>query len=310
MDMRLEKWWKNFEMGLEIEVAGAFIYNGIWHLHKINSLSQPSDTFEIMYNLSVGVERLQKIAIVLLEHKDGMDVEEFEESLITHNTMDLFNRIARHRPQDMSGVHKEFLSILSKFYKSYRYSRFSILSVPAIDAELKLFLHYIAKHLNLNIPEEDTQFGLPNDDRIRKFIGKVVKKICTSLFNIISVRARELNLYTYEIRHESKAGKVFLGKRLDFIYEDRIRREMLLFLMHPSSTSEHISLIRKYNPLPLDPGLTPGYIKYLINASPENSAYVSGEVIELYTEVEDVNERLQLLNIIDDEYHFYEDEEE
>ncbi len=81
---------------------------------------------------------------------------------------------------------------------------------------------------------------------------------------------------------------------------------MLLFLMHPSSDGEHIAMIREYDPLPLDPGLAPTYIKTLIADSPENLGYVSGEVEEQYAEVDNVGERFQFLKIMDNEFLSYE----
>ena len=116
--MRADQWWKNFGMGMELDAAGTFIYNALKHLHSIDTLSHPVDIFEVLYGLSVGIERLQKVAIILLEHDVDVDIEQLEESLITHNTMDLSNRIDDHVQQSLSGVHKELLSILSKFYKS------------------------------------------------------------------------------------------------------------------------------------------------------------------------------------------------
>lgn len=304
--MRVEEWWKNFGMGMELDASGAFIYNALRHLHVIDSLSHPVDIFEILYNLSVGIERLQKIAIVLLEHDDNADIKALEESLITHNTIELSNRIDGHRCQSLSKVHKELLSILSKFYKTHRYGRYSISSVPAIDEEKKLFLQYVSKFLSIEIPNDESLFAIPNSDQIKKFMGKVVKKISNGLYRIISDRARELNIYTNELKCDSKAMKVFLGERLDFLDEDKIRRELLLFLMHPSSDDEHIAMIREYDPLPLDPGLAPAYIKALINDSPEHFGYVSGEVEEQYTDIDNVGERFQFLSIMDNEFLSYE----
>ena len=304
--MRVDQWWKNFGMGIELDASGAFIYNAIRQLHVIETLNHPVDIFEILYGLSVGIERLQKVVIILLEHDIDGDIEQLEESLITHNTVDLSNRIDAKVNQSLSGVHKELLSILSKFYKTHRYSRYSISSVPTIDSEKKLLIEYLAKHLKIELPDDDSMFGMPNSDQIKKFVGKIVKRITKNLYEIISNRARELNLYTYELRIDSKAMKVFMGERLDFLDEDKIRREMLLYLMHPDSDGDHIRLIRNYDALDLDPGLAPAYIKSLINDSQEHLGYVSGEIEEQYSDIDDVSERFGFLSIMDNEYLSYE----
>ncbi len=304
--MRVDEWWKNFGMGMEIDAAGAFIYNSIRQLHVIDTLNQPVDIFEILYGLSVGIERLQKVAIILLEHDINEGTEQLEDGLRTHNTMDLSNRIDAQVLQSLSCVHKEFLSILSKFYKTHRYGRYSISSVPIIDSEKKLFIDYLAKHLKIDLPDDENLFGIPNSDQIKKFVGKIVRQITQNLYEIISNRAEELNLYTHELRNDSKAMKVFMGERLDFIDEDKIRREILLYLMHPGSDGDHIRCIRDYDALDLDPGLAPAYIKLLINDSPKNFGYVSGEIEEQYSDVDDIGERFEFLNIMDNEWLSYE----
>lgn len=65
------------------------------------------------------------MAIILIEHSESEDLNALEESLITHNTADLAARLDKHRPLSLSAVHREFLTILSKFYKSHRYGRYS-----------------------------------------------------------------------------------------------------------------------------------------------------------------------------------------
>jgi hypothetical protein len=175
--MTREEWWKNFGMNLEIHASGAFIYNALVHLHKVYHLNDPTDSFEILYGLSVGIERLQKVAIILLEHRDDKDIGTLEASLISHNTMELSNRVDSSVAQCLSSVHKEFLSLLSKFYKTHRYGRYSLASVPAIDAERTLLIEFLAKHLSIARPQEDALLGFRNTNQIRKFVGKVVRHI-------------------------------------------------------------------------------------------------------------------------------------
>jgi hypothetical protein len=146
------EWWKNFALGIEIDASGTFVYNGIRALHELVSLSHPVDSFEVLYNLSVGIERLLKVAIILIEHHDQIDIEQFEESLISHNTIDLANRVDSHRSLQLSNVHREFLSLLSKFYKTHRYGRYSLSAVPNIYEEKRLFLEFVAKHLQISFP--------------------------------------------------------------------------------------------------------------------------------------------------------------
>jgi hypothetical protein len=308
--MTPEEWWKNFALGIEIDASGTFVYNGIRALHELVSLRHPVDSFEVLYNLSVGIERLLKVAIILIEHHDQIDIEQLEQSLISHNTIDLANRVSSQRSMQLSDVHREFLSLLSKFYKTHRYGRYSLSAVPNNYEEKRLFLEFVAKHLQISIPIDDEFDPIPNTDQIRRFIGRVVKKICSEIFRVVSDRATELNIYTTEIRGDAKALKVFYGDSLDFIDETLKKKELLLFLMSPNSIGPHIDLLRTFEALELNPSMAPYYIQALLNDA--CLPFVEGDVDELYTEVADVQARFKFLGIIDidNEYISYDGDDE
>ena len=301
--MTPEEWWKNFALGMEIDAAGTFIYNAIRSLHELPALNHPVDSFEVLYNLSVGIERLLKVAIILNEHSDQTDIEEFEESLISHSTIELANRVDSRTKLDLADVHREFLSLLSKFYKSHRYGRYSLSAVPNIYQEKLEFLGFLAKHLNLEIDLESEFAPIQNTNQIRRFVGKIVKKISGEVFRVVGRRAHELSIYTTEIRGDSKALKVFYGERLDFLDQDIKKKELLHYLMSAKASGEHVELVRSVEALDFDPAMVPNYIQALLNDA--YLPYVEGEVDELYTEVSNVRERLDFMSIIDNEYLSY-----
>ncbi len=306
--MRPDEWWRNFGLGLEVDVAGAFIYNGIKLLDDTESFNHATDVFEILYNLSVGIERLAKVAIVLVEYYNDIKIEELEESLITHNTQELIERLNKHKKLGLSDINREFIALLSKFYKSYRYARYSFGSVPNIEEEKVQFLKFISRHLKLGLNTGDAYALFLNTNQIKRFVGKVVKKITQSIFHVISEQSTRLNIYTDELRGESKALKIFYGDKLDFIDETTKKKEIILFLMDPKSSGRHIDLLRSFGSLELDPAMTPDYIKALLNDT--QLPFVEGEIDELYTEVKNVRERLEFLEVIDNDYLSYDPEED
>src|SRR3954470_13398435 len=105
--MRPDEWWKNFALGTELDVAGTFVYNGIKSLHDLEFLDQAVDIFEVLYNLSVGIERLLKVAVILIEHDAKTDVDQLEESLLTHSTIELANRVQGHVDLGLTDLHRE-----------------------------------------------------------------------------------------------------------------------------------------------------------------------------------------------------------
>jgi hypothetical protein len=129
MRMNKHEAWKNFNLGQELSISGAFIYNGLRRFHEMQVLDHTDEIFEFLYNLSVGLERLLKIAVVLVEHEDDSDQEALEKSLITHNHLELMKRVRQHCKFNLGTPHNQFLALLGTFYTSLRYDRFTLSSV-------------------------------------------------------------------------------------------------------------------------------------------------------------------------------------
>jgi hypothetical protein len=300
--MKRDEWWKNFALGAELDVAGTFIYNGIKSLHDLDCLDQSVDIFEVLYSLSVGTERLLKVAVTLVEHDDQADIEALEKSLLTHNTIELANRVQKHADLGLKDLHREWLSLLSTFYKSHRYDRFTFRGVPDVFEEKRMFQEFLAKHLSVDLGD-DEWFSLRNTDQIRRFVGKVVKRISDSLFKVVRNRAGELNIYTDELRGDSKAIKTFYGKRLDFIDETLRKKELLLFLISEKAAGDHVRLLKSIEALDLDPLMVPACIKALLNDL--HLHQVGGVIDELYLDVTDKAKRFAVLHLMENEHLAY-----
>lgn len=305
--MNKNELWKNFALGIELDSSGMFIYNGLKAFNSIDTIYHPVDIFEIVYNLSVGIERLFKIAIILVEHNDEINLDELEKSLITHNTIELYNRLNKNHSLNYPPIQKEFLSILTKFYMSYRYNRFSSSSIPNIEPEKEEFIIFFQKHLRIK-NEEEKELLLRNTNQTKLFLGRIIKKITRPVFELIKKRASELNIYTDEIRSDSKALKIFLSEKLDFLDENRTKKELILFLINKNTNGRHIDFLKNYDQLELDPELVPEFIKGLLK---ENYLGFVKEYVEIaYEEIKNKKDRLNFLEIIDNEYLTYDPSEE
>jgi hypothetical protein len=205
--MQPDKFWQNFQLGSEQEIACNFIYDGLRNLHEMETLSMETEVFPVLYNLSIGIERLLKVAIVLLEFNDGTDVDGFEQFLITHNHLELLRRVKARSEMSLGDNHVALLELLSNFYNTYRYDRFNLNSIYELSKEKKALHLFLNKHLQIDI--SDKMFGAANTPRIKQFIGRTVKKITKQLYTIIEREASAKNLYTYEISSSgSKAAKI------------------------------------------------------------------------------------------------------
>ena len=110
-------------------------------------IEHTDEIFEFLYNLSVGMERLLKIAVVLFEHGQSKTQEELEKSLITHNHQDLIDRIKVHVSLNLGNPHNEFLGILTNFYRSLRYDRFTLATGTRIGRERDVLCGFLSKRL-------------------------------------------------------------------------------------------------------------------------------------------------------------------
>lgn len=293
--------WQNFQLGTEQEIACNFIYDGLRNLHEMETLGLDSEIFLVMYNLSVGIERMFKVAIVLLEFNNNTNVNDFEKSLITHNHLELLNRIKEKQKLSLGDVHIGLLSLLSTFYKTYRYDRFSLQSVANLSKDKKALYDFLNKHLHLDIKDDSPLFYVENSIRIKKFIGETVKKITREIHSIIKDSASSKNLNTYEISSSySKASKILLGDgSVTFEDEDIATMEALIFLMNTGESSL-VDFIKDIEPLPLDPALSSEYLQCVLHKNPSIVQGVIDEVEDRYREVTNLKDRLEMIKIIKD----------
>ena len=138
-------------------------------------------------------------------------------------------------------------------------------------------------------------FGHENKDQYKKFIRKIVVNISIELYEIVRQRAGELNLYTYELRHGSKAETVFLGKA-DIPAEEVLWKELLIFFMNTKETSGYLKFLRDIEPLDFDPALVGDYLDCF--QSGDARAQVIGELETLYEDTPDKKDRLAMMGVI------------
>jgi hypothetical protein len=299
--------WKNFRLGEELDISGVFIYNGMRRFHEIRKLDQAAEIFEFLYSLSVGLERLLKIAVVLIEHNDSVDQNELEKSLITHSHLDLLSRIKKHEKINFSSSHNELLGLLGNFYKSLRYDRFSLTSTFRPKREIEAICDFLSKHLRINTQRNSPLLGIENEERFKKFVRNTVLKISTTLYKIIQEKASSLNLYTYELRHGSKAETVFLRK-VNVNDEDVLWKELLIFFMNTKSSSGYLEFLRGIKPLDFDPELVGDYLDCFQSDSAK--AFVMDELEHHYEELEEKGKRLEEMGVIAAPNVFFDTEED
>ncbi len=62
--MRPDEYWKNFNLGTVLDTAGRFRFNGPQAFHEMRNFAPEEDAFEFLYGVAMGIQRLQKIAVI------------------------------------------------------------------------------------------------------------------------------------------------------------------------------------------------------------------------------------------------------
>ncbi|NGZ88606.1 hypothetical protein [Duganella aceris] len=305
--MNTSDFWKNFRLGEELHIAGSFIYNGLRRFHELELFDNSDELFEFLYNLSVGIERLLKIAIVLHEHSEVGDQETLEKSLITHNHLDLLERVRNHVEIKFGKPHNDLLQLLGTFYKTLRYDRFSLNSVYEGHKEVSAILSFLNKHLQVEISKKNLPFATLNEDRYRAFIRRTVLAISQTMYTVIDEQARSLGLYTYELRYGSKAESVFLRK-VNISDEDVLWKELLIFFMNSDPKTGYFKFLKGIEPLKFDPGLIRDYLDCF--KSDASKAEVMDELEHHYGEMDksDRKQRFEIIGFIGAQGVYFDDE--
>lgn len=294
--MKKEIFWKNFNLGTELSVSANFIYNGLKTFDEMDSFYYEDTIFEFLYLISVGLERLEKIAIILIEHNTIDDQDAFEKSLITHNHLELLIRIKKKHDLKLHTIHNSFLQMLGNFYKTIRYNRFNLREVYSYNKEKISLQNFISKNLNIEI-EEIPPFQITgNSFKIKKFMGKIIGKIATEIYEVIYTEASKQGIYTYEIRINSKADKIFLRKEFNFFEETILWKELLIFLMNTKERTGIIDLIKSIEPLSFDIELSNEYLGCFQNDLIKLDNL--DELESLYDDIEDKKGRFEILEVI------------
>lgn len=268
--------YKNFNMVVELDVSGEFIYNGIHEINRLTGFSNDGATFFALYSLAVGIERLQKIVYVLWGMDCFDDEEAFENSLITHSHIglrDKVNECLEHKGENISfsARENEFLLLLTQFYNSARYIRFNIDGEWA--KEVQLLRSYIGKYIDDNIDDIIDPERLIATEKVKEFLGRVVGNIAKKYYDFIIKGSSINNTYTYELKSDSKAGKVFLGnyKKNSLIegqIDERIAlKELLIYLRCSKDKTPYFKFVDEIEPLEFDPYMVMEYLEEIISGN-------------------------------------------
>jgi|SRR5690606_38543701 len=257
--------WKNFHLGTELEIAGNFLYDALYNFDQMKHFYFEADIFNCLYQLSVGIERLQKITLILLTGFGDTKNPDFEKKLVSHSLQHFHERINKVKTVKFGKNENKLLTILTGFYEKNRYGRFNFDSSQESEYEKKEFISFLSDLMGGGkyIEVDPHPVMTINNDTFKKEFGKTIQNIVLSYYQIVEQTCRSQNIYTYEVNQESKAFQIFWGHQFDFIQAKHVKREVLYYLMR--NFNKLISN-KKMEAINFDPDSMQEIVDFLMNS--------------------------------------------
>lgn len=309
-----QRWkYKNFNMVIELDIAGEFIYNGIHEFCRLKYISNEGPTFASLYNMAVGIERLEKIVYVLWTLDDEVDETKFEKELITHSHTGLRDKIKEvlklHNEKiEFSKQENALFELLCGFYNTARYMRFNI--DGDWNKEIELIRTFLKS--DSNYVETNTEFFYGScievNENVKKLFGRTLKSIAAKYYELVIKGSSKNQTYTYELRSDSKASKIFYSQKKSLIKDQNNEylavKELLIYLRNSKDKTSFLKYVDEIEALGFDPA---NLITYLSNIT---RGIIPQELVDeaeyLYGELDKPYDREKLISLFAEENVMFE----
>lgn len=308
------EYFKNFNIGKEIDLAGTFAYNALSILNTTQDVYLNDQIFMFLYNASVSVERMQKYVLFMYGNYNGSEFEQFAETIKNHNHQNLQCKINSFTKKKLSEEQNALLILLRNFYANGRYSNYSMDGASDYKSALEDFVkqYYDTSMVKTHFFTKDTYIS----EEAKERIGRTLGKLLCYYYDLVKEKAHELNLYTYELRSGSPAERVFLNafpkSSLQAIStsERNALAELIVYLITNKDSTGYLNYVRDLEPLNLDPHLVPEYLADIMTRQIPQS--LVDEVETIYEDMphEQITDRKNSISIIGETHVYFPEDEE
>lgn len=297
----------NYSIREELQISGTLIWRAINELDKIhfNQGNEPNMhlveyPFLTLYHASQGVERIQKAIVELVCKKEHIKEEEktcVYDLLMSHAHDRLNSWIEEKEGIKVSTNCKKLIGILTRFYNTVRYVRYSD-----------------EGYMRTNTPEYDLLIELKSkncsdlNSDIKNNFGNYLGQLASTYYNVFYKLCSDLHIYAYELECDSAALIVYYGhqERSKNLYKELTERqqgkkEVLYWLIKKAKDYPKYS-ISKEDALDFDAEMIEHYLCDLI-FNPEDGMDYFSEFDCLYddlcsTDKEKWKTRIELIDYI------------
>lgn len=295
-------YFKNFNMGREIEIAGEFIYESMREIYSLKSIGEHFKINKVLYNGAVGIERLQKILLCMFLVNEINDLDNLPNPLKEHKHLALHELIKKSVSGYKLNSNKiKLLELFQNYYNKHRYGEF--FQNYSSDDLISLFANYFSSILKVKFT--CNYFNVPCDlSNAKRLYINYLGEISYYYYKFIDNKATELGIYTTELSYSSNAIKLFYSQNSGKMYESiklesTAVKELIIFLSKTKSRSNVKKIIADIKPLDLDIEMANDYLEDITCF--RASEGLTDMVYELYNDIEsekDKRERKELVDLI------------
>lgn len=290
----------NYALVKEVGIAGVQIWKSIEDISRAQIVKEGKNLvidyiFTSLYQAAQGIERLLKISIELLVYgNEKYDKKKVNKLLYGHNHSAMVDYLINENRLKLKAKEKNLVKLLSKFYNSCRYHRYSYNKDNLL--ELKLIREFAKNVKNENY-----------DDDVKHMYGKSIGRISRALYRLIEQLSLEHNIFVYELNSYSVANFVFNSYYKEDLYSilkeiEQSKRELLWFLIRKGDELPLKEIGNGYEELPFDDMGLEEYLYELVcneNSGEKIYQFVYDQYNEMVVEdKEKWKERLEFIEII------------
>lgn len=293
-------YFKNFNMGKELEICGEFIYESAREMYALRNLYEHFNINKILYSGSVRIERLQKILLSMFLFDSEDDIKNAPKCFREHNHIALNDKIKQTVPSlTLKKNHVHLLELFQDYYNNHRYGEFR--PNYSSDDLLRTFFTFFSR---ISKTEYELYAILAPRELVtlKKQYINLIGEISHIYFNLIQKRATELGIFTTELSYTSNAYKVFVTledeKLIDMIqFESLSIKELIVYLSKEGMNANIGMITRSITPIDFDPAMINEYLVDITRL--RASTDLTDMVYSHYSDYESNKEKYERLNLVD-----------
>lgn len=213
MDKRFE--YESIKLNKEIHFIGEILHDACNKIFIIESSINEYELTNILYNLSIGIERLQKVIILMSQE------EKNPSKIKIHKLNQLGGIISNKYNVALNNKDNSFIKFLTRFYERNRYPNFDY-GIRQLERNLVVGqLNDLLEKSNVSLLTDSFGLTFNISECTLKYLKNRVSSILKFYVNLLKKITRNKNIYTTEVETDSKVSFLIYSHSNVFRYFER-----------------------------------------------------------------------------------------